>query len=84
MDDYSINSTSVRDLVVDISLFQEFLEKETVFSSNPSSINGEEFNGDLDLPSPVVVLITKFFPANFDIMEEKKAKITAKWQEVKI
>ena len=31
-DNYSINSTSVRDLVVDISLFQEFLEKETVLS----------------------------------------------------
>ena len=84
-DFYLVNSTPVHNPEIDISFsFQEFLETETVLSSNPSSINGEEFNGDLDLPSPVVVLITKFFPANFDIMEEKKAEITAKWREVKI
>ena len=84
-DIYPINSTPVRDPAVDISFsFQEFLETETVLSSNPSSINGEEFNGDLDLPSPVVLPITKFFPANLDIMEEKKAEITAKWREVTI
>ena len=54
---------------------QEFLETKIVFSSNPSSIYGEEFNADLDLPLP----ITKLFPANLDIMEKKKAEITAKW-----
>ena len=84
-DIYPVNSTPIRDPEVDISFsFQEYLETEIVLSANPSSINGEEFNGDLDLPSPVVVLIIKFFPANLDIMEEKKAKITAKWGEVKI
>ena len=66
----------------DIS-FQEFLETEIVLSSNPSSINGEEFKGDLDLPPSVVIPITKFFPANLNIMEEKKAEVTAKWREVK-
>ena len=79
-DIYPVNSTPIRNPETDISFsFQEFLETETVLSSNPSSINGEEFNGDLDLPSPVVLPTTKFFPAKLDIMEEKKAEITAKW-----
>merc|ERR1711867_142312 len=81
--DIPVNSTPIRDPEIDFSFsFQDFLETETVFSSNPSSINGEEFDGDLDLPSPVVLPITKFFPAKLDIMEEKKAEITAKWREV--
>ena len=83
-DNFPVNSTLIRNPEIDFSLsFQNFLETEIVLSSNPSSINGEEFNGDLSLPSPVVVPITKFFPANFDIMEEKKAEVTAKWREVK-
>ena len=74
-DIFPVNSTPIRNPETDISFsFQDFLETETVLSSNPSSINGEEFNGDL-----VVIPITKFFPANLDIMEEKKAEITAKW-----
>ena len=84
-DNFPINSTLVRNPEIDLSTsFQNFLETEIVLSSNPSSINGEEFNGDLDLPSPVVVPITKFFPANLNIMEEKKVEIAAKWRKVKI
>ena len=79
-DIYPVNSTPIRNPAVDISFsFQEFLETETVLSSNPSSINGEEFYGDLDLPSPVVIPITKFFPAKLNIMEEKKAEVVARW-----
>ena len=76
--DIPVNSTPIRNPDFSFS-FQDFLETETVLSSNPSSINGEEFDGDLSLPSPVVVPITKFFP---DTMEEKKAEVTAKWREV--
>ena len=76
--DIPVNSTPIRNPDFSFS-FQNFLETETVLSSNPSSINGEEFDGDLSLPSPVVVPITKFFP---DTMEEKKAEVTAKWREV--
>ena len=84
-DIYPVNSTPIRDPEIDFSFsFQDFLETETALSSKPSSINGEEFDGDLNLPSPVVVPITKFFPANLDIMEEKKAEITAKWREVNV
>ena len=79
-DNSPVNSTLVRNPEIDLSTsFQNFLETEIVFSSNPSSINGEEFKGDLSLPSPVVVPITKFFPAKFDIMEEKKAEVIARW-----
>ena len=58
------------------------METETVISSNPSSTNREEFDGDLSLPSSVVAPITKFFPAKLDIKEEKKSEIAAKWREV--
>ena len=49
-----------------------------------SSINEEEFNVNLNLPSPAVTPITKFLSANLNIMEEKKAEITAKWREVSV
>ena len=52
---------------------------ETVLSSNLSSINEEEFDGDLSLPSPVVAPITKFFPAKIDVIVE----ITTQWRKVK-
>ena len=80
-DFYPVNSTPIRNPETDISFsFQEYLETEIVLSSNPSSINEEEFDGDLSLPSPAVVPTTKFFPAKVDVtVEEKKAEITAKW-----
>ena len=81
VDNYSYISTSVQDLVVDISLFQEFLEKETVLS-NHSSINVEEFNSKPGLPYFVVVSTINLFLANLDIMEEKKEEIATKWREV--
>ena len=46
-----------------------------------SPINEEEFNANLDLPSPAVTPITKFLSANLNIMEEKKAEVTAKWRK---
>ena len=66
------------------SSFQEFLESEAALSSNPSSINGEEFKDDLDLLSPAVLPVTKFFPAKLEIMEGKKEEINGKWREVSI
>ena len=79
-DIYPVNSTPIRNPEIDFSFsFQDFLETETLLSSNPSSINGEEFKGDLDLPSPTVLPVTKFFPAKLEIMEGKKDEITAKW-----
>ena len=55
------------------------METETVISSNPSSINGEEFDGDLSLPSSVVVPITKFFPARIDITTKKDSQTAQKF-----
>ena len=77
-DNYSITLKSVRDLVVDISLFQEFLKRDCTLS-NHSSINIEEFNSKQGLPYFVVVSTINFFLANLDIMEEKKEEIATKW-----
>ena len=75
--DIPVNSTPIRN--PDLSFLYKTSWKPRLYSFNPSSISGEEFDGDLSLPSPVVVPITKFFP---DTMEEKKAEVTAKWREV--